>query len=328
MARPIWKGNITFGLVNVPVTLFGAESHDSLDFDQLDRRDYARIRYRKVNEKTGHEVASEDIVKGYAFEEGRYVIMHDEDFRRAAPELTRTIEIDGFVDAAEINPVYFDRPYFLVPGKAGEKGYALLRETLLRSGRAGVTQVVIHSRQYLAVLRATERMLVLNLLRYAHELRAETEFETPSRGLRALKISERELELADKLVDAMEMKWEPENYEDEYRKALLGYINRRVKEGRLEDAGEPEEPEPDDEEPTSVIDIMELLKQSVEESGSGSRRRSAPARKAPAAKAPARKAAAAPKATDKRKAPAAKSPARKAAAKKTVPAKRKSSRGA
>src|SRR5687768_6241532 len=165
MARPIWKGHISFGLVNVPVTLYSGEQRADLSFRLLDSRNAARIRYERVNEETGEEVPWDKIIKGYEYDNGNYVLLSDEEIENASPELTRTIEIEQFVDMQDIDVRYFDKPYVLVPDKKGEKGYVLLREAIREAGKAGIAKVVIRARQYLAALIAQGDALVLQLLR-------------------------------------------------------------------------------------------------------------------------------------------------------------------
>ena len=169
--RPIWKGTINFGLVNIPVALYSAEADNSIDFDLLDKRDFSRVRYRRVNEKTGREVPWDAIVKGYEYKKGEYVALTDDDFIKANVEATQSIDILDFVDAADISPVYFDKPYYLVPLKNGQRAYALLREVLKRTGKVGIARVVIRTREHLASLLADGALLILNLLRFPHELR-------------------------------------------------------------------------------------------------------------------------------------------------------------
>jgi DNA end-binding protein Ku len=271
MPRVLWKGAITFGLVNIPVSLHSAEQRETLDFTLLDRRNFAPVGYKRVNKKTGREVAWEQIVKGYEYSKGRYVALSDEDFKRANVEATQTVEIVSFVDAADIAPVYFDTPYYLSPGKRGEKGYALLRETLRRSGKAAVANVVVRTRQYVAVLLPVGSMLVLNTLRYADEIRSADDFELP----REAKASPREVEMALKLVKDMSEKWKPGKYHDTYRDDLLARIQKKVKAGETREIAEPEEEEKTPRKGAEVIDLMALLKRSVEE---GARPRKRPAR--------------------------------------------------
>ncbi|HEX3062312.1 MAG TPA: Ku protein, partial [Usitatibacter sp.] len=169
MPRELWKGAIQFGLVNIPVSLFPAEDRQELSFTMLDRRDMQPVGYKRYNKSTGDEVAFEDIVKGYELDDGRYVTLDKEDFKRANVEATQTVEITGFVDAGAIPPYYLESPYYLAPGKHGAKGYALLREVLERTGKVAVANVVIRTRQHIATVYPHDKVLVLNTLRYRNE---------------------------------------------------------------------------------------------------------------------------------------------------------------
>src|ERR1043165_7662316 len=173
MARGLWKGAISFGLVNVPVELFSAQKRSAeLDLTMLDKRDMAPVGYKRVNKATGEEVPWEDVVKGYEYEDDKYVVLSEEDFRRANPEAAKTVDIMAFVDLADISPLYFDTPYILGPGKRGEKAYALLRDAMAKAGKAGIARVMIRTKQYLAALIPEGDVLLLNTLRYAAELRS------------------------------------------------------------------------------------------------------------------------------------------------------------
>ena len=268
MPRVIWKGAITFGLVNIPVALHSAEKRNTLDFTLLDRRNLAPVGYKRVNKQTGREVDWEQIVKGYEYEKGSYVALSDEDFKRANVEATQTVDILAFVDAADIEPVYFDTPYYLSPGKRGEKGYALLRQTLKRSGKAAVANVVIRTRQYIAVLLPMNDMLVLNTLRFADEIRPAGDFDLP----REARASPREVDMALKLVREMSEKWKPKKYHDTYREDLLARIRKKVKAGETEEIAEPEEEGEGRKKGAEIIDLMALLKRSVEKEGGKGRK--------------------------------------------------------
>jgi len=270
MPRVLWRGAITFGLVNIPVSLHSAVKHDALDFTLLDRRNFAPVGYKRVNKETGREVDWKQIVKGYEYEKGSYVALSEEDFRRANVEATQTVDILAFVDAADIAPFYFDTPYYLSPGKRGDKGYALLRETLRRSGKAAVANVVIRTRQYVAVVLPMDDMLVLNTLRFADEIRSADDFELP----REARASAREVEMALKLVKEMSEKWKPEKYHDTYRDDLLARIRKKVKAGETEEIAETEEGK-EPKKGAEVIDLMALLKRSVAKEGGKPRRRPA-----------------------------------------------------
>ncbi len=263
MARAIWKGSISFGLVNIPVGLYAAESRDEVHFKLLDRRNMSPIHYKRVNEESGREVPWDETVRGYEFAEGKYVALTDDDLKRAAPEATQSIDIIDFVDLEEVSPLYFDKPYYLAPDKKGAKSYALLRETLRRTGRAGIAKVVIRTRQYLAAVVARGDVLTLELLRYAHELRDPKELDVP-RGKQG--VSERELQMAQRLVEGMVEAWNPEKYKDDYRRDLMKMIEERVKAGELEASSEPA-PKPERPAGGKVVDLMALLKRSVDEGG-------------------------------------------------------------
>jgi DNA end-binding protein Ku len=263
MARPNWKGNITFGLVNVPVTLYSVEKRTDLHFNLLDSRNMARVRYERVNEETGESVPWNEIVKAYEFDDGNYVVLEEEDFKRAAVEATKAVEIEDFVDGKEIEYAYYDKPYILVPGKKGEKGYAILREALRNTGKVGVAKVVIRTRQYLAALIPEGNALILELLRFHQELRSSSEFDLPGSDLDELKITKKEMEMAEQLVENMSTDWEPQKYRDEYREALLAYIEQKMKQG-----GKAMAPQPEAEEKAGraeVIDLMDVLKKSVQQ---------------------------------------------------------------
>jgi DNA end-binding protein Ku len=260
--RPIWKGTINFGLVNIPVALYSAEADGSLDFDLLDRRDFSRVRYRRVNENTGREVPWDEIVKGYEYKKGQYVALTDDDFLKANIEATQSIDILDFVDAADISPIYFDKPYYLVPLKNGQRAYALLREVLKRTGKVGIARVVIRSRQHLAALLADGPVLILNLLRFSHELRDPSALDVPA--ARSTQGSNQELKMAEQLVETMAGKWDPKKYRDEYHQDLLQLIDKKIKSGQTK-AIEPAEAAPRPKQQGKIIDIMHLLRQSVEQ---------------------------------------------------------------
>jgi DNA end-binding protein Ku len=299
MARAIWKGSISFGLVNIPVGLYAAETRDEISFKLLDKKTMSPIHYKRVSEESGKEVPWEETVRGYEFESGQYVVMSDEDLKRAAPEATQTIDIVDFVDLEDISTLYFDKPYYLAPDKKGAKAYALLREILRRTKKVGIAKVVIRTRQYLAAVVARGDVLTLELMRYAHELRDPSELDIPH-GKEG--VSEREIDMAERLVEGMVSAWDPEKYKDTYRQELMKTIKKRAEAGQLESSPEPA-PRPK-EARGNVVDLMALLKQSVEQGG-----------RKPAHKAAPRKAAA--------KKPAKKSTAKKTAHKTTAAKKRK-----
>ena len=263
MARVVWKGAISFGLVQVPVVLHPGARRADLDFDWIDQRDMAPVGYQRINKRTGKPIASEHIVKGYEYEKGEYVLMSDEDFHRANPTAAQTVEIDCFVKTRELPPYYFDTPYYMVPDKRGTKGYALLRETLRRTDRVGIANVVLHNKQHLAAVMVVGDMLLLNTMRYADEIVSQKDLDMPPAELEASGISAREVDMAMRLVDDMTEKWQPERFHDAYREDLLARIDNKIEAGQTHELTEPQEPV----KATSgakVIDLMSMLRQSIE----------------------------------------------------------------
>lgn len=280
--RPIWKGQISFGLINIPIELYSAEQRKNMEFKLIDSRNKAKIRYERINEETGKEVPWNDVVKAYEFDEG-FVEMTDEDFKRAAIESTQAFEIEDFVAADEVDCTYFDKPYYLAPTKQGEKGYVLLREILDRTNKIAIGKVVIRTRQYLGALVPNGDVLILNLLRFQGELRSPKELHIPEGGIKDYKISPKELEMAEKLVESMTVKWQPKKYHDDYRESLMKWIEKKAKLGKIPLPAKQKEKEPAS---AKVIDFMDLLKKSI--------KKNAPKK--------ARKTVRKPKATQKRKA--------------------------
>lgn len=274
MARPIWTGHIAFGLVNIPVHLYAAEERNDIHLKMIDSRNNSAIRYERVNDATGEEVPWKEIVKGYEYAKGKYVLLTEEELKNVAPEVTKSIDIESFVPGADIEPQYFDKPYYLVPTKQSAKAYALLRETLKRSGRVAIARIVIRTRQYIAAISPKDKALVLDLLRFHQELRKAPNDQLPSEDVSTLKITEKELEMAEQLVASMEAPWKPEEHKDEYRKSLMDWINQKVKGKGAVPIMEAE----DETEETEVIDMMALLKKSMEARGTAKK----PTKKKPA----------------------------------------------
>jgi DNA end-binding protein Ku len=276
VARHIWKGTISFGLVEIPVSLLSALQRDELRFTMLDRRNLAPVGYRRVNKKTGEEVPWSDIVKGYEHEEGQFVVLTDEDFERADPKATRTVAITSFADGAEIDPLLYDTPYYLAPQRKGSKGYVLLRETLRRSGKVGIATVVIRTREHLAVVFARGFALVLEILRFAHEIRPVDELDVPREEAGDLQVSRKESELADRLVSDLVEPFRPEKYRDEYRDRLLEFVRRKA------EAGETAEVETNDRRSSApareTTDLMAVLRESVAKARRGKRPERRPTR--------------------------------------------------
>jgi DNA end-binding protein Ku len=278
MARGLWKGAISFGLVNVPVELYSAQKRSAeLDLTMLDKRDLAPVGYQRVNKATGKQVPWEDVVKGYEYQDDKYVVLSEEDFRRANPEASKTVDIVAFVDLHDIAPIYFETPYYLGPAKHGEKPYALLRDAMAKAGKAGIATVVIRTKQYLAALIAQDDALVLNTLRYYKELKSAEDLEIPEK-LKGVKVSSKELDMALRLIEDMADEWQPEKFHDTYHEDLLKRIEQKVKAGQTEEITAPER-EQKAAKGADVIDLMSLLKKSVEKAQKPKR----PARKRRAA---------------------------------------------
>jgi DNA end-binding protein Ku len=256
-------------LLNVPVTVYPGEQRHDITFHLVDSRDHARVRYQRVNEDTGEEVPWSEIVKAFEYDDGSYVLMTEDDLANVAVEASQTVEIQSFVPRTAIDTLYFEKPYFLEPGKRGEKGYVLLREVLARTERVGIARVVIRTREYLAALMPWGNALVLELLRYPQELRDVNDLDLPAGDLADYKITKKELEMAESLLEAMSAEWEPATYQDEYRAKLREYIESKAQ-------GEDRVAVPDspDVEPTNIVDIMSVLRKSIEAKASPARGKS------------------------------------------------------
>jgi DNA end-binding protein Ku len=276
MARPIWSGTISFGLLNVPVQLYSGERSVDLHFRMLDSRDQAPVRYERVNSETGDEVPWKEIVKGFEYSKGNYVVIEEEDIRKAAPASTETVEIEAFVDRKDIDPMYFEKPYYLVPGKKAEKGYVLLREVLQNTGKVGIARVVIRTRQYLAALSPRGAALMLDLMRFPQELVKADEFTLPSGNSKSYRVTAQELRMATQLIESMTKKWRPEDYQDEFRAQLRKIIDEQIarQSGKKVKAHKTEEAAPA-EATTNVVDFMELLKRSLDKGGKRAGQRAA-----------------------------------------------------
>lgn len=264
MAQSIWKGHITFGMVSIPVALYSAEVTDELRFSLLDRRDRAPIGYRKTNKSTGREVAPDDIVKAYEFEKGEFVLVTPEDLKRANAEATKAIEILDFVDPDEIPPMLYERPFWLAPSPKGEKAYRLLADTIRDSEKVGIALVVFSHRQHLAVLGVQDGVLMLDILRFANELRAPSDVDIDAKALARIKLSAREQDLARRLVADMTTKFDHARYHDAYRDDLREFLEAkaRSKSGHVKGKAAPRESRGG-----KVIDLMEILERSVKNSG-------------------------------------------------------------
>ena len=272
--RPTWKGSISFGLVYIPIAVYPATRSESLSFRQLRRTDLSPIKYKKVAEADMKEVPSDQIVKGYEYEKGRYIVLTDEDFEKVKIESTHSIDITDFVDLDRVDPKFFYKPYFLEPGKGGEKAYSLLHKALSGTGKIGIAKVVISGREHLAAVKPDGLFLILELMHFASEIQSAEEL---NRGTSAA-LNEKELKMAQALIDSMASEWDPEKYRDEYRDAVMEMIEQKAKNKQLPAAAPAAAPRS-----TNVVDLVKVLQESINRSqtvrvkrggGNGARRRS------------------------------------------------------
>ncbi|CAG2082356.1 Ku protein [Xanthomonas euroxanthea] len=263
MARPIWTGTLSFGLLNVPVSLMSGERKVDLHFRMLDSRDKKPIRFERVNADTGDEVPWKEIVKAFEYDKGSYVIVEEQDIRSASPESHETVEVETFVDAADIDPRYFEKPYILVPGKKAEKGYVLLRETLRDTGKVGIAKVVIRTREYLAAVMPQGDALILLLLRYQQEVVDPQDFKLPAGAVGEYRITPKEQEMARQLIESMSGTWQPEDYHDEFRGKLEQILRKRIQAKGGTTTVDVEPPQHEDA-TTNVVDFMSLLQKSLQ----------------------------------------------------------------
>jgi len=280
--RAIWKGSISFGLVNIPIALYPATRKEELKFRLLRSTDHSPVSYKRVAAADGKEVPWDQIVKGYEYEKGKFVVLNEKDFQRVDLEATQTVDIQDFVDIEEIDPMYFYKPYYLEPQKGGDKAYVLLREALADGKKVGIAKVVIKTRQYLAGVKAMKHALVLELMHFAEELSDAEKLNVP----KTLEPGKREMDMAKALVDSMSAKWDPQKYHDDYREALLEVIEEKVESGGKEIEDKPKKAAA----ATKVIDLVAVLQQSLAKS-QGAKKKPAKAAAKKASKPAARKAA-------------------------------------
>ncbi len=271
--RAIWKGAISFGLVNIPIALYPATRKEELKFRLLRASDLSPVNYKRVAEADGKEVPWDQIVKGYEHEKGKFIVLKDEDFARVDVEATQTVDITDFVDLEEVDPMFFYKPYYMEPEKGGDKAYALLREALEKTGKIGIAKVVIKTRQYLAGVKPSQRGLVLELMHFAEELVNASELKITKH-----EVGKKELDMATALVDSMSGEWEPEKYKDDYRAKLEKVIEEKIEHPEAA----PGKPAPK-RKATNVIDLVSVLQQSLQNSGKKSKKTSAPAKRKKAA---------------------------------------------
>lgn len=263
MARSIWKGAISFGLVHIPVSLVSATSQQGIDFDWLDKRSMDPVGYKRINKVTGKEIERENIVKGVQYEKGRYVVISEEEIRAAHPKATQTVDIIAFLDVGQVPSLYIDTPYYLTPERRGEKVYALLRETLVSTGKVALAQVVMRTKQHLALVMPVEDALVLNTLRWGNEVRGVDALDLPEEA-RSAELAKRELDMARRLVEDMSEDWDPNQHSDTFQEKIMALVEEKARAGRIETVGEVEEGESRSAE---IIDLTDLLKRSLGASG-------------------------------------------------------------
>ena len=281
--RSVWKGAITFGLVHIPIGLYSATAESDLNFDWLDRRTGDPVGYKRINKKTGREIAAEDIVKGIQYHKGEYVVLSKEDIAEAYPRTTQTIEIEAFVDIEEVPFMYLEKPYYTAPINKGEKVYALLREALVQTKKAGIARVVIQTKQHLAILVPMGPALVLNLMRWGDEIRSWEDLPLPAADTKS-RIKDAELKMAKQLVEEMAGHWRADEYRDSFHEAIMKLVEAKAKAGDTQEAVQLEE-DPGERSGADVIDLTELLKRSLQGG------KESPAKKTAASKKTARKSA-------------------------------------
>jgi len=267
MARALWKGAITFGLVHVPVELYPAQDRKEFEFSMLDKRDLSPVGYKRFNKRNGNEVEWNDIVKGYEYDKDQYVVLSDEDLRRANVTASQTIEIQAFVPAGQIRPQYYETPYYLAPTERGKKVYALLRESLRATELVAIAQVVIRTTQHLAAVVPAGAALMLNTMRYASELRESEGLDLPAVGMKAAGLSVKELELAKRLVGDMTEDWDPGKFKDTYHEDLMRRIEEKIKNGQTKEITEPDASAEAPRKSAQIIDLAALLRKSLEQQG-------------------------------------------------------------
>lgn len=260
MPRAIWKGAISFGLVHIPVALVTATSAQGVDFDWLDKRSMEPVGYKRVNKVTGKEVSKENIVKGVAYEKGRYVVISEEEIREAHPKSTQTIDIFAFVDSVQIPLQHIDKPYYLAPDRRGEKVYALLREALSSTDKVALAHVVLHTRQHLAALMPIDSAMVLVILRWPSEVRGLDTLELDD-SVTKPKLAKSELDMAKRLIKDMSADWQPEEYQDSFQDRIMALVEKKAKAGKIENVEQVEGEET--RRSADVIDLTELLKRSL-----------------------------------------------------------------
>jgi DNA end-binding protein Ku len=254
--RALWTGTISFGLVTIPVSLYPATRHEELKFRLLRKSDQSPVNYRRVAEADGEEVPWDQIVKGYEYEKGQFVLIKDEDFARVDVEAAHSVNIMNFVSLDEVDPLLFYKPYYLEAGKGGDKAYVLLRDALVESGKIAISTVVIRTRQHLAAVKPQKKVLMLELMHFPEELLDSSEFKEPVEK----PVGKAEMQMAKQLIQSMTSNWKPEEYTDEYHLALEKMIEQKIEHG-----GEEPRASAKKKKPTNVVDLVSVLQQSIQQ---------------------------------------------------------------
>ncbi|MBA2649800.1 MAG: Ku protein [Legionella sp.] len=259
MARSIWKGDISFGLVSIPVSLVSTEENNDIHFHLLNSKTKARVRYQRVDEVTGKEVGWNDIVKGYEYNKGNYIIVNEAAFEKASPELFKTIEIEEFVNYEEIDTLYYAKPYYLISEGKNKKAYVLLREALKKTNKVGVAKTILRTKEYLSLIMPHHNSLLLFLIHFQEDIRSEAELNLPTGDIKTYKISDKEIKMATDLIKDMTTDWNPEKYNNEYRDTLSKWLDEQIKSSSKQDSKKATASPSND----AVIDFISLLKESM-----------------------------------------------------------------
>ncbi|KTD10623.1 putative DNA repair protein YkoV [Legionella gratiana] len=265
MARSIWKGDISFGLVSIPISLVSTEENNEIHFHLLNSKTKARVRYQRVDEETGKEVPWNAIVKGYEYDKGNYIIVNEEAFEKASPDLFKTIDIEEFVDSKEIDSLYYTKPYYLIPEGKNKKAYVLLREALKKTNKVGVAKTILHTKEYLSIILPHDHALLLYLIHFKDELRSEEELNVPKENIKTYKISDKEVTMAVNLINDMSTTWEPEKYHNEYRETMQKWLDEQIKGITQQGKKVTKTVRSHD----AVVDFVSLLKESMKKKKSG-----------------------------------------------------------
>lgn len=260
MAKSIWKGELSFGLVSIPVSLVSVEEKNELRFHLLDGKTKARVRYQRVSEDTGKEIPWNDIVKGYEYEKDSYIIVDELAFAKASPDLFKSIDIEEFVDLKDIDNLYYSKPYYLQPESKNKKAYVLLRESLKNMNKVGVAKVIIRTKESLSLIIPHEHALLLYLIHFADEIREENEINVPTDDVKTYKIAPQEIKMAETLIKQMSTKWKPEKYHNEYRETMQKWLDQQMAKELKSSKKGPRRVSRNNE---AVVDFISLLKESM-----------------------------------------------------------------